>query len=39
MLPGIVGEGALTMWLLLFGVNAARWQARSVHMGSSALGP
>ena len=27
MLPGIVGEGALTLWLLAFGVNSARWRA------------
>lgn len=29
MLPGIVGEGALTLWLLVFGVDVARWRARA----------
>lgn len=24
-LPGIIGEGALTLWLLLFGVDAEKW--------------
>jgi uncharacterized protein DUF4386 len=24
--PGILGEGALTVWLLVFGVNAERWK-------------
>src|SRR5205807_7999299 len=24
-LPGIIGEGALTRWLLLFGVDAEKW--------------
>lgn len=26
MIPGIVGEGALTLWLLVFGVNVAKWR-------------
>lgn len=26
--PGIIGEGALTLWLLLFGVDAEKWRAR-----------
>jgi hypothetical protein len=32
MLPGVLGEGALTVWLLVKGVNAERWkgQAREV---------
>jgi hypothetical protein len=25
--PGIIGEGALTLWLLLFGVDAEKWSA------------
>jgi len=29
MLPGIIGEGALTLWLLVFGVNVQRWIDRS----------
>jgi hypothetical protein len=27
--PGILGEGALTLWLLVMGVNAQQWQASS----------
>ena len=30
MLPGMIGEAALTVWLLLFGVNAERWNAQAV---------
>lgn len=25
LLPGVIGEGILTLWLLVFGVNAKRW--------------
>ena len=25
-LPGIIGEGMLTLWLVLFGVNEHRWK-------------
>jgi hypothetical protein len=25
MIPGIVAEGALTLWLLIKGVNTERW--------------
>ena len=24
--PGVLGEGALTLWLLVLGVNVQRWQ-------------
>jgi Domain of unknown function (DUF4386) len=27
--PGVLGEGSLTLWLLLFGVNAERWKAQA----------
>lgn len=27
-LPGIIGEGALTIWLVVFGVNEERWKAQ-----------
>ena len=32
LFPGLIGEGALTLWLLVKGVNAERWneQARTV---------
>ncbi|HEY6331214.1 MAG TPA: DUF4386 domain-containing protein [Blastocatellia bacterium] len=26
-IPGIIGEGSLTLWLLVMGVNVQRWQA------------
>ena len=26
MLPGMIGEGALTLWLLIMGVNEQRWK-------------
>ena len=28
LLPGLVGEGALTLWLLIIGLNAAKWNER-----------
>jgi uncharacterized protein DUF4386 len=27
--PGILGEGSLTVWLLVFGVNASKWQEKA----------
>jgi hypothetical protein len=29
MLPGVIGEGALTIWLIAAGVNAERWRERA----------
>jgi len=29
LLPGIIGEGSLTVWLLVMGVNAQRWRERA----------
>jgi len=29
MIPGMVGEGALTLWLLVAGVNVERWREQS----------
>ena len=29
LVPGILGEGALTVWLLVAGVNVRRWQERA----------
>jgi hypothetical protein len=29
LLPGIIGEGMLTLWLLAFGVDSARWNERA----------
>ena len=31
--PGILGEGALTVWLLAKGVNAQQWQERASNAG------
>jgi len=28
MLTGLLGEGSLTLWLVIFGVNAERWNAQ-----------
>lgn len=32
-IPGIVGEGALTLWLVVMGVNAERWNQQAGLMG------
>lgn len=32
--PGILGEGALTFWLLVFGLNAQRWREQAAAVGS-----
>jgi hypothetical protein len=32
--PGLLGEGALTLWLLLAGVNAPRWQEMADDAGA-----
>ncbi len=29
MLPGVLGEGTLTVWLLIIGLNAERWRERA----------
>ena len=29
MITGLIGEGSLTLWLLVFGVNARRWYEQS----------
>ena len=29
--PGMLGEGALTLWLLAMGVNEHRWKERESH--------
>ena len=29
MLPGIIGEGLLTLWLLVFGLNPERWKKQA----------
>lgn len=33
-LPGIIGEGALTLWLVVFGVNEERWKAQLARRSS-----
>jgi uncharacterized protein DUF4386 len=35
MLPGILGETALTVWLLAAGVNAQRWKEQAIAAASS----
>jgi hypothetical protein len=31
--PGLLGEGALTLWLLVMGVNAERWKEQASAAG------
>jgi hypothetical protein len=31
--PGILGEGALTLWLLVIGVNVQRWKEQASAAG------
>lgn len=34
ILPGIIGEGALSLWLLTRGVDAARWETKAGRPGT-----
>ena len=39
LLPGIVGEATLTLWLLVMGVNAERWKEQASASREAALVP
>jgi uncharacterized protein DUF4386 len=38
LIPGLVGEGLLTLWLLAMGVNAQRWREQAGEAGSRTHG-
>ena len=33
LLPGLIGEGSLTLWLLVMGVNVQRWEKQASAAG------
>jgi hypothetical protein len=35
MVPGMLGEGVLTLWLLLAGVDPERWRAQSTRTATA----
>lgn len=37
LLPGVIGEGSLTLWLLLRGVNAERWKEQATAARSASM--
>lgn len=37
LLPGLIGEGGLTLWLILVGVNSAKWRAQAGAAGGVIL--
>ena len=37
MLPGFIGEAALTLWLLVFGVNVQCWRDSATRVSKAAL--
>jgi hypothetical protein len=34
VVPGVLGEGLLTLWLLIMGVNASQWAKQGEHTAS-----